>query len=101
MLIAQISDTLITPKGELLYGRLDSSVNLALVVRQIFQLDTLPDCVLLTGDLGFSVLEPFAERFPDRFFNVGVAEQNMVGLASGLAEAGFRPQAMVDHGCLT
>ena len=51
MLIAQISDTHITPKGELLYGRLDSSVNLALVVRQIFQLDTLPDCVLLTGDL--------------------------------------------------
>lgn len=51
MLIAQISDTHIVPKGELLYGRLDSSVNLALVVRQIFQLDTAPDCVLLTGDL--------------------------------------------------
>lgn len=47
--------------------------------------------VLLTGDLGFSVLEPFAERFPDRFFNVGVAEQNMVGIATGLAEAGFLP----------
>ena len=29
--------------------------------------------VLLTGDLGFAVLEPFAERFPDRFWNVGVA----------------------------
>ena len=47
--------------------------------------------VLLTGDLGFMVLEPFAERFPDRFFNVGVAEQNMVGMATGLAEAGFVP----------
>jgi transketolase len=47
--------------------------------------------VLLTGDLGFMVLEPFAERFPDRFYNVGVAEQNMVGVATGLAEAGFRP----------
>ena len=47
--------------------------------------------VLLTGDLGFMVLEPFAERFPDRFFNVGVAEQNMVGIATGLAEAGFIP----------
>jgi transketolase len=47
--------------------------------------------VLLTGDLGFTVLEPFAERFPDRFFNVGVAEQNMVGVATGLAEAGFVP----------
>lgn len=47
--------------------------------------------VLLTGDLGFMVLEPFIERFPDRFFNVGVAEQNMVGIATGLAEAGFIP----------
>ena len=47
--------------------------------------------VLLTGDLGFMVLEPFAERHPGRFFNVGVAEQNMVGLATGLAESGFKP----------
>jgi transketolase len=47
--------------------------------------------MLLTGDLGFMVLEPFAARFPARFVNVGVAEQNMVGLATGLAEAGFRP----------
>ena len=47
--------------------------------------------MLLTGDLGFMALEPFATTFPTRFFNVGVAEQNMVGLASGLAEAGFIP----------
>ena len=47
--------------------------------------------VLLTGDLGFTVVEPFADRFPKRFFNVGVAEQNMVGVATGLAEAGFIP----------
>jgi transketolase len=47
--------------------------------------------MLLTGDLGFTVLEPFAERFPERFVNVGVAEQNMVGVATGLAEAGFTP----------
>ena len=47
--------------------------------------------VLMTGDLGFMALEPFSERFPDRFFNVGVAEQNMMGLATGLAEAGFVP----------
>ena len=50
-----------------------------------------PRTVLLTGDLGFTVVEPFADRFPDRFFNVGVAEQNMVGVATGLAEAGFVP----------
>jgi transketolase len=47
--------------------------------------------VLLTGDLGFMALEPFIERFPDRFFNVGVAEQNMVGIATGLAEDGLVP----------
>lgn len=47
--------------------------------------------VLLTGDLGFMVMEPFMEKFPDRFYNVGVAEQNMVGLSTGLAEAGLIP----------
>lgn len=47
--------------------------------------------LLLTGDLGYTVIEPFAERFPRRFFNVGVAEQNLVGMATGLAESGFIP----------
>lgn len=49
--------------------------------------------VLLTGDLGYMVMEPFRERFPDRFINVGVAEQNMIGIATGLAESGLRPYA--------
>jgi transketolase len=43
---------------------------------------------LLTGDLGYTVLEGFRERFPDRFVNVGVAEQNMTGVAAGLALSG-------------
>ena len=43
---------------------------------------------LLCGDLGYSVLEPFGERFPTRFTNVGVAEQNMIGIAAGLAQNG-------------
>lgn len=50
-----------------------------------------PRIVLLTGDLGFMVVETFAERFPDRFWNVGVAEQDMIGIATGMAEAGFIP----------
>lgn len=50
-----------------------------------------PRIVLLTGDMGFNVLEPFARKLRDRFFNVGVAEQNMIGLATGMAEAGFIP----------
>ncbi len=36
-------------------------------------------------DLGFSVLENFAQAFPKRYVNVGVAEQNMTGVAAGLA----------------
>ena len=50
-----------------------------------------PRILLLTADLGYTVVEPFAEQFPERFVNVGVAEQNMVGLATGMAEAGFIP----------
>jgi transketolase len=44
--------------------------------------------VLLTGDLGFGVVEPFANRFPTRFINMGVAEQNMTGVATGMALSG-------------
>lgn len=40
--------------------------------------------MLIIGDLGFGVVEPFAERFPSRFLNAGVAEQNMTGIAAGL-----------------
>ena len=40
---------------------------------------------MLTGDLGFSVLEKFQEKFPDRYFDVGVSEANMIGVAAGLA----------------
>ncbi|HSW89394.1 MAG TPA: transketolase C-terminal domain-containing protein [Patescibacteria group bacterium] len=47
--------------------------------------------LLLTADLGFMVLEPFRDRFPNRFFNVGVSEQNMISLATGLALQGFIP----------
>jgi transketolase len=50
-----------------------------------------PRVLFLTADLGYTVVEPFAERFPDRFFNVGVSEQNMIGMATGLAEGGFIP----------
>ena len=46
---------------------------------------------LLTADLGYSVLERFARSFPGRFVNVGVAEQNMIGLAAGLAHSGKIP----------
>ena len=43
---------------------------------------------LLTPDMGYSVLEGFAERFPGRFINTGIAEQNTVSVAAGLALCG-------------
>jgi transketolase len=49
--------------------------------------------VLLTADLGYNAIEPFVNQFPNRFVNVGVAEQNMIGVATGLAESGFIPFA--------
>jgi transketolase len=63
----------------------------AFINELIAQARTNPDLFLVVGDLGFSVVEPFAEEFPDRFLNAGVAEQNMAGMAAGLASEGFRP----------
>ena len=47
--------------------------------------ETYDNIALVVGDLGYSVIEAFADRFPDRFINAGVAEQNMTGLAAGMA----------------
>lgn len=43
---------------------------------------------LITGDLGFGVLKPFWEQLPDQFTNAGIAEQNMTGVAAGMALSG-------------
>lgn len=48
-----------------------------------------PQIALIVGDLGYSVIEPFADEFPERFINSGVAEQNMTGLAAGMASEGY------------
>ncbi len=51
-----------------------------------------PDIVGLSADLAKSTkIGMFGERFPERFFNVGIAEQNMFGMAAGLAKAGLTP----------
>ncbi|MBM3514543.1 MAG: hypothetical protein FJX59_12655, partial [Alphaproteobacteria bacterium] len=44
----------------------------------------------MTADMGINLIEPLAAEFPDRFLNVGIAEQNMVGIAAGLANTGYR-----------
>lgn len=48
------------------------------------------DCFFLTGDLGFMALEEVREAFGSRFINVGVSEQNMIGVAAGLSREGFK-----------
>lgn len=49
------------------------------------------DIVLITPDMGFSVLEPFFKEFPSRAINCGIAEQNAVSIAAGLALMGKKP----------
>ncbi|MCB0320009.1 MAG: hypothetical protein KDD60_03730 [Bdellovibrionales bacterium] len=49
-----------------------------------------PNIILVTGDLGFAVFDEFQRVIPNQFVNAGVAEQNMTGLAAGLAMAGKR-----------
>lgn len=46
--------------------------------------------MLIVGDLGYGVIEEFEKRFPDQFINAGVAEQNMIGMAAGLAKIGYK-----------
>ncbi len=52
-----------------------------------------PDFVFLTGDLGYKALEPLQAALDCRFINAGVAEQNMVSVAAGLAKTGLKPWA--------
>jgi transketolase len=47
--------------------------------------------LLLSGDHGYALFDEFRAELPGQFLNCGIAEQNMVGVASGLAKAGFRP----------
>lgn len=46
---------------------------------------------LIIGDVGFSFVEGYKERFPNQFINVGALEQTMMGVATGMARAGWKP----------
>jgi transketolase len=50
-----------------------------------------PRFVLITGDHGYALFDAFRAECPDRYINAGIAEQNMVGIAAGMAMAGYRP----------
>lgn len=50
-----------------------------------------PSVLLLTGDHGYALFDDFRRECPNQYINAGIAEQNMVGMAAGLARTGFRP----------
>lgn len=58
-------------------------------LKELFELaKTDPRIVFITGDLGFTVVEPMMQELPAQFLNAGVAEQNMTGIAAGMAMTG-------------
>ncbi|MCB9094326.1 MAG: transketolase [Halobacteriovoraceae bacterium] len=60
-------------------------------IKKLSELVETDDKVLLiTGDLGFGVFDKYREKFPEKFINAGIAEQNMAGLATGMALEGFK-----------
>ena len=47
--------------------------------------------ILIVGDIGYQIFDEFRSKFPDRFFNLGLCEQSIIGAASGMALEGLRP----------
>lgn len=50
-----------------------------------------PYIILLVGDMGYSYVEKFADKYPNQYINCGLTEQSMIGIACGLADMGFKP----------
>lgn len=50
-----------------------------------------PRIIFIVGDVGFSFVDQFKERFPNQFLNVGICEQTMMGVAAGMARMNFKP----------
>ena len=49
------------------------------------------DVVLIVGDIGFGIFSDFKTRFPNRYLNMGICEQSIVGVAAGMALSGMKP----------
>jgi transketolase len=56
-----------------------------LLIKELVKSNIKKNIYLIINDLGYSVVEPFKEKYPDRIFNAGVSEQNMMGMAAGIA----------------
>jgi transketolase len=64
------------------------------IIDSIFAvMETNPDVFFLTADMGINLVEKFGEKYPDRYSNVGIAEQNLIGVSAGLTNLGYRPFA--------
>ncbi len=50
-----------------------------------------PKIFLLVSDIGYGIFDKFREEFPDRFINLGICEQSIIGIASGMAIEGLKP----------
>ena len=81
-----------TPQNIRTWSRLGSCGAFGLAAMELPAVDD--KTVILTSDLTFySGLERFKDAFPDRLYNLGIAEQNMIGVAAGFAKEGFNPFA--------
>ena len=47
--------------------------------------------IVLVGDIGYRVFDEFREKYPDRFINLGICEQTMIGVSAGMALEGLKP----------
>ena len=77
----------ITPNNARTWSRMGSRATFGQAILAIAE---RPNLMVLSADLGNSSgLDRFKTAFPDKFLNVGIAEQNMIGVAAGLAKEGF------------
>lgn len=53
--------------------------------------DRDPKIIVLVGDIGYGVFNRFREKHPERFLNLGICEQSMIGVAAGMALEGLKP----------
>jgi transketolase len=60
-----------------------------LTLEQLMEKD--PRVILIYGDVGFSFMEPLIEKYPNQTLNAGIAEQNMMGMAAGMARESWKP----------
>ena len=62
------------------------------IINSIFaKMDNDSNIVFLSADMGINLIEKIGEKFPERFLNVGIAEQNLIGVSAGLVNLGYTP----------